>query len=334
MPVALITPEEMIRTPGPEAQILKEAGFDVRYPADTTFTRGLGTEDESIRVLGGVTALIAGGEHLTAKVLAALPELRVIARAGVGFDRVDVPAATKHKVVVTITPTANHAAVAEHTLALIFGVARSVALNDRVLRSGQWIRRTLKPVRGRTIGLVGLGRIGRSTAVRCAALGMKVVAYELYPDKEFVAKNGIELVDFDTLLKQSDFVSLHCPLSDDTRGLMNAAAFAKMKPGSVFINTARGGLVVESALIAALQSGHLGGAGLDVFEQEPTDPGNPLFKMDNVVVCPHLGGGDSQSIADMGAEAARSIVSLYQGQWPPDAAVLNGTLKQSWRWAR
>lgn len=334
MPVALITPEEMIRTPGPEAGILRDAGFEVRYPADTTFTRGLGTEEETIRVLAGISALLAGGEHLTAKVFAAVPDLRVVARAGVGFDRVDVPAATKHKVVVTITPTANHAAVAEHTLALIFGVARSVALNDRVLRSGQWIRRTLQPVRGRTIGLVGLGRIGRSTASRCAALGMKVIAHELYPDAKFVKEQGIELVDFQTLLKRSDFVSVHCPLNDETRGLMNAAAFALMKLGSIFINTARGGLVVEADLIAALQSGHLGGAGLDVFEQEPTDPGNPLFKMDNVVVCPHLGGGDVQSIADMGAEAARSIVSLHRGQWAPDAAVLNGSLKEGWRWAR
>ncbi len=285
-------------------------------------------------MFGGVNALLAGGEHLTAKVFAAVPELRVVARAGVGFDRVDVPAATKHKVVVTITPTANHAAVAEHTLALMFGVARGVALNDRVLRSGQWIRRTLKPVRGRTIGIVGLGRIGRSTAKRCVGLEMKVIAHELYPDKEFVKQHGIELVDFQTLLARSDFVSLHCPLNDETRGLMNAAAFGRMKPGSVFLNTARGGLVVEADLIAALQSGHLGGAGLDVFEQEPTDPGNPLFKMDNVVVCPHLGGGDVQSIADMGAEAARSIVSLYRGQWPPEAAVLDGSLKEGWRWQR
>jgi phosphoglycerate dehydrogenase-like enzyme len=216
----------------------------------------------------------------------------------------------------------------------MFGVARGVALNDRVLRSGQWIRRTLKPVRGRTMGIVGLGRIGRSTAKRCVGLEMKVIAHELYPDKEFVKQHGIELVDFDTLLKRSDFVSLHCPLNDETRGLMNAAAFGRMKPGSVFLNTARGGLVVEAALIAALQSGHLGGAGLDVFEQEPSDPGNPLFKMDNVVVCPHLGGGDAQSIADMGAEAARSIVSLQRGQWAPEAAVLNGTLKEGWRWER
>lgn len=333
MPVALITPEEMIRVPGPEAQILREAGFEVRYPADPTFTRGLGTEDETIRVLRGASSVIAGGEYLTPKVFAALPELRVVARAGVGYDRVDIPGATKHSVAVTITPTANHAAVAEHTLALLFGWTRSVALNDRTLRGGQWIRRTLQPVRGRTIGIIGLGRIGRSTAVRCAALGMKVIAHELFPDPQFVKTHGIELVDFQTLLKRSDFVSLHCPLTDETKGLMNAAAFALMKPGSVFINTARGGLVVEADLIAALQSGHLAGAGLDVFEKEPPDPQNPLFKMDNVVVSPHLGGGDVQSIADMGAEAAHCIVSLYRGEWP-NGAVVNSSLKEGWRWTR
>jgi D-3-phosphoglycerate dehydrogenase / 2-oxoglutarate reductase len=333
MPVALITPEEMIRNPGPEAQILREAGFEVRYPADTTFTRGLGGEDETVRTVKGVNALLAGGEWLTEKVFASVPELRVVARAGVGYDRVDIAAATRHSVPITITPTANHEAVAEHTLALLFGVTRLVALNDRTLREGKWVRRVLHPVRGRTMGLVGLGRIGRSTATRCAALGMKVIAYDVAPDRGFVSQHGIELVSLDALLKQADFVSLHCPLSDETRGLMNAAAFAKMKPGSVFINTARGGLVVESDLIAALQSGHLGGAGLDVFEKEPSDPKNPLFKMDQVVVAPHLGGGDTQSIADMGAEAARCAVALYRGQWP-DGAVVNDSLKNGWRWSR
>src|SRR5580704_8462162 len=333
LPVALITPEEMIRTPGPEAQILREAGFEVRYPADTTFTRGLGTEDETMRTIRGVNALLAGGEWLTEKVFAAVPELRVVARAGVGYDRVDVVAATRHGVAVTITPTANHAAVAEHTLALLFCVSRQIAISDRTMRAGQWIRRRLSPVRGRTIGLVGLGRIGRSTAVRCAALGMKVIAYEVKPDVTFVKEHGIDLVSFEALLKQSDFVSLHCPLTEETRGLMNAAAFAKMKPGSLFINTARGGLVVESDLIAALQSDHLGGAGLDVFEKEPPDPKNPLFQMDQVVVAPHLGGGDTQSIADMGAEAARCAVNLYRGQWR-QGAVVNDLLKSGWRWAR
>lgn len=329
----MITPEEMIRTPGPEAQILREAGFEIRYPEDSTFTRGLMGEDATIRILLDVQGLIAGGEVLTPKVLAALPNLRVVARAGVGYDRVDIPAATKNGVAVTITPTANHAAVAEHTLALLLGLTRSIVVNDRTMRSGQWLRRTLKPIRGKTIGIVGLGRIGRSTASRCAALGMKVLAHELYPDAEFVKAHGIELVDFPTLLKRSDVVSLHCPLNEMTKGLMNAAAFAQMKPGSIFINTARGGLVVEADLIAALKSGHLWGAGLDVFEQEPTDPNNPLFKMDNVIVCPHLAGGDDQSLADMGAEAARSIVTLYRGGWP-DGAVLNTELKGHWRWAR
>ncbi len=333
MPVALITPEEMIHNPGPEAQILREAGFEVRYPADTTFTRGLGTEDETIRTVRGANALLAGGEWLTEKVFAAVPELRVVARAGVGYDRVDIAAATKHGVAVTITPTANHAAVAEHTLALLFGAARLIALNDRTMRAGQWIRRALCPLRGRTIGLVGLGRIGQSTAVRCAALGMKVVACEVKPDTAFVQQHGIELVSFDALLKHADFVSLHCPLLDQTRGLMNAAAFAKMKPGSLFINTARGGLVVEADLISALQSGHLGGAGLDVFEKEPPDPKNPLFRMDQVVVTPHLGGADTQSIADMGAEAARCAVALSRGQWP-EGAVVNDSLKNGWRWSR
>jgi D-3-phosphoglycerate dehydrogenase / 2-oxoglutarate reductase len=180
---------------------------------------------------------------------------------------------------------------------------------------------------------VGLGRIGRSTAVRCLGMGMKVLATELFPDHQFVKSQGIELVDFETLLARSDFVSLHCPLSDETRGLMNAAAFSRMKPGSIFINTARGGLVVESALIAALNSGHLGGAGLDVFEQEPPDPDNPLFKMDNVVVTSHLAGGDTQSMVDMGTEAAGCVVKLYHGQWP-EGCVINPSLKEGWRWER
>ena len=335
MPVALITPEEMIHKPGPEAQ--NPARRRIRGPLSGRFDLHARIGDrrrDDPHTGRRPSAALAGGERLTAKVFASVPELRVVARAGVGFDRVDVPAATKHNVVVTITPTANHAAVAEHTLALMFAVADPWCSTTAYCGRGSGSGGTLRPLRGRTIGLIGLGRIGRSTATRCLGLGMKVLAHELFPDQKFVKEHGIELVDFRTLLSRSDYVSIHCPLNEKTKGIMNAAAFAAMKPGSVFINTARGGLVVEADLIAALQSGHLGGAGLDVFEQEPTDPKNPLFKMDNVVVCPHLGGGDTQSIADMGAEAANCVVSLYRGGWPADAAVLNGSLKEGWRWAR
>ena len=224
-----------------------------------------------------------------------------------------------------------HEAVAELMLALLLGVTKSVALNDRTLRSGVWSQKLTAPIRGRTVGLIGLGRIGKSTAVRCAALGMRVIAHEQFPDRDFVTKNNIPLVELDDLLAQSDFVSLHCPLNDATRGLCNAAFFAKMKPGSVLINTARGGLVVEDDLISALKSGHLSGAGLDVFQQEPLPPTSPLLQLDNVVLCPHLGGTDTRSSEDMGIECAHNIVKLSRNEWP-EGAVVNADLRPSWKW--
>jgi D-3-phosphoglycerate dehydrogenase/(S)-sulfolactate dehydrogenase len=315
----------------PYVDILREAGFEIRYSKEAVFTRGLGTEQETIAEYRGVAAAIAGGEHITESVLAALPELRVVARAGVGFDRVNVPACTRRGVVVTITPTANHEAVAEHTLALIFAVAKRVVANDKATRSGAWPRDLSRPIRGQTLGVMGLGRIGRSTAIRAKLLGMHVIATEMYPNESFVRANGIELVDFDTLLARSDYLTIHCPLNDHTRCMFNRAAFAKMKPGSVLVNTSRGGTVAEADLVAALRSGHLGGAALDVFEQEPTSKDNPLFAMDNVVISPHLAGTDTRSMEDMGIECARNITTLYRGGWP-EGAVVNEELRAGWKW--
>jgi D-3-phosphoglycerate dehydrogenase/(S)-sulfolactate dehydrogenase len=331
MPVALITPELMRHKPAPYVDILRAGGFEVRYSKDPFFTRGLGSEQQTIDEYRGVSAAIAGGEHITPGVLAALPELRVVARAGVGFDRVDVPACTRHGVVVTITPTANHEAVAEHALALIFAFAKRIVVGDKATRAGQWPRDLLRPIRGQTLGLLGLGRIGRSTAVRAKLLGMNVIATEKYPNESFVRANAIELVDFDTLLARSDYLSVHCPLNDETRGLLNRQAFAKMKPGSVLVNTSRGGTVVEADLVAALRSGHLGGAALDVFEQEPPARDNPLFAIDNVVLSPHIAGTDTRSMEDMGIECAQCIVKLHRGEWP-EGAVVNEELRGRWRW--
>lgn len=283
--------------------------------------------------MAAADAVLAGGEYFTPGAFARLPRLRVVARSGVGYDRVDIPAATAHGVVVTITPTANHEGVAEHALALLFAVAKSIVVNDRRQRAGEWRIMQTEPIRGKTLGLLGLGRIGRSMAVRGIALGMKVIATETYPNQDFVRQHQIELVDLDTLLARSDYLSVHCPLNDETRGIMNARAFARMKPGSIFINSARGGLQVEADLLAALHSGHLGGAGLDCFEVEPTTADNPLFQLDNVVVAPHLGGADKQSVANMALEAAQSIVDLHRGKWP-EACVINGELKGRWRWQR
>ncbi len=329
--IVLITPEVMLHRDTPYARLLTEAGFEVRYPRNPHFARGLVSEAETIDELQGVSATLAGGECYTPAVLAALPQLRVIARCGVGYDRVDIPAATQHNIAVTITPTANHEAVAEHMLVLMLGLAKRLVVHDRMVRAGGWRTQLTDPIRGRTLGLFGLGRIGRSVAVRARALGMHVIATEMLPNREFVQQHQIELVDFDSLLRRSDFLSLHSPLTPETLGLFNRETFAQMKPGSYFINTARGGLVVEEDLVAALREGHLQGAALDVFQLEPPDKNNPLFELDNVILTPHIASADTLSLENMGLEAARSIVMLKRGEWP-DGAVVNGQLQATWKW--
>ncbi len=331
MPVVLITPEALVGVPGPHVTMLEKAGFEIRYPEDKTFTRGLCGEEETVRVIRGAEALIAGGEFLTQGVINALPDLRVIARLGVGYDRVDIAAATSRSIPVTITPTANHEAVAEHAIALLMAVAKSIVFGDGQARAGLWPRFETEPIRGKTIGILGLGRIGRSTATRAAALGMQVIATELDPDTAFVRDHNIELVGFDDLVARSDYLSIHCPLNEQTENVFAKDVFARMKPGSVLINTARGKIVVEADLIEALNRGPLRGAALDVFEQEPVAADNPLLQMDNVVVTPHLAGCDKFSQRDMGIEAADCIIQLYQGRWPT-GAVVNAQLRDGWKW--
>ena len=331
MPTVLITPESLLGTRGPWVEILEEAGLTVAYPEETTFTRGLVSEAEAVRVMKPASAIIAGGEHFTPSVLAQLPNMRVIARAGVGYDRVNVPESTRRGIAVCITPTANHEGVVEQVFALIFGFAKGVVVNDARTRAGQWVGESTRPIRGKTLGLVGLGRIGRSTAIRGRAMGMRVIASDQFADLNFARQHGIEMVDFETLLAQSDYVSLHCPHNAETNRLMDARRFAQMKRGSVLINTARGGLVVEADLLTALNSGHLAGAGLDVFEQEPAKADNPLFRLPQVVVSPHLGGGDRLAQDSMGIEAAQCIAQLYRNQWPA-GAVVNEELRANWKW--
>ena len=312
-------------------EMLREAGFET-VVADHDRDDGWGTEEEIIEELREAVAVVAGGQLFTDRVLASLPRLRVLARSGVGFDRVDVAAATARGVVVTITPTANHEAVAEHALGLLLASARSIVRRDKAMRTGEWPGLPpLTEVRGKTLGIVGLGRIGRSLAVRALGMRMNVIATEPSPDRAFVDKHAIQLLDLDTLLARADFVSLNAPPNDETRGMIDATKLGKMKPGGLLINTARGGLVVEHDLVAALSSGQLGGAGLDVFEQEPIDPSNPLLQLDNVVVSPHVAGNDSLAMEDMGAEAAQCIIDLSRGKWP-EGAVINEELKGTWQW--
>jgi D-3-phosphoglycerate dehydrogenase len=327
MPNVLIGPAPLRNQPGRYRDILTAAGL---RPLDVAGNHNL-TEAELRSALPQADAMLAGGELLTAELLALAPRLRVIARTGVGYDTVDVAAATVQKIVVAITPGTNHDSVAEHTFALLLALLRRVVINDTTIRAGGWDRTTVAPVRGKTLGLVGMGRIGRAVALRAIAFGMPVIAFDTVSDAEFDARHGIQRRSLAELLAEADVVSLHVPLADSTRGMINHQTLARMKPGSYLINTARGGLVVEADLCESLRSGHLAGAGLDVLNDEPPARDNPLIRLPNVVISPHMAGVDTRSLAEMAEKAAQCVVDLYQGRWPADC-VVNGALAPGWRW--
>jgi phosphoglycerate dehydrogenase-like enzyme len=328
MPTALIGPGPLRNQPGPFRDILTAAGFRCDDPpGDHTLT-----DSELVAFLPYADAFIAGGERVSADLIALAPQLRVIARTGVGYDAVDVAAATARKIAVLITPGTNQESVAEQVFSLLLALTRNIVNLDRMIRAGVWDRTLVRPVRSKTLGLVGLGRIGRAVATRALAFGMNVVAHDpIAGDADFEARHGIRRLSFDDLLAASDVVSLHTPLTAETRGLINRSTLAKMRPGSYLINTARGGLVVEADLAESLASGHLAGAGLDVLNAEPPAPGNPLLGLQNVVLSPHMGGIDTKSMADMAELAARCVVALYKGEWPGEC-VVNKELEAGWKW--
>jgi phosphoglycerate dehydrogenase-like enzyme len=326
MPKVLITPTTLAAGEGNYQEVLRQAGFELVFPARS----GQLTEDDLLRELPGVSATVAGSEPYTRRVFQSAKALRVIARAGVGFDAVDLAAATDHGVAVTITPGMNHDAVAEQTFGMLLALAKAIVPFDRGVRAGHWPRQATLPLRGRTLGLAGLGRIGKAVAVRAASFGMHLLAHEPYPDSRFVQRYQITLVPFERLLAESDYLTLHVPLSPESQHLINRRTLALMKPTAFLINTARGGLVCEADLFEALREKRLAGAALDVFEREP--PGqSPLFGLDNVVLTPHTAGVDLQSRDDMALSAAQAIVSLSRGDWPEEK-VVNADVRAKFRW--
>jgi phosphoglycerate dehydrogenase-like enzyme len=326
MPKVLVTPATLAGLDTPYLQVLRQADFEPIFPS---VVRQL-TEDEIFQALGDLPAVIAGSEPYTRRVLEAHPRLRVIARAGVGYDAVDVKAATERGIAVCITPGTNQDSVAEHTFALVLALAKDLLNQHQGTRAGQWPRRSNQPLRGRTLGIVGLGRIGKAVAVRGVAFGMRLLAYEPYPDTAFVKHHGISLMPLEQLLRESDYVSLHTPLTEGSRYLINRRTLALMKPTAYLVNTARGGLVCEADLLEALRARQIAGAGLDVFEEEPP-PVTPLLDLDNVVLTPHTAGVDVQSRDDMALSAARAVVALSRGEWPAEQ-VVNPEVRARFRW--
>jgi D-3-phosphoglycerate dehydrogenase len=265
--------------------------------------------------------LIRSATKIDAEALAAAPQLKVVARAGIGLDNVDVPAATAKGVLVVNAPQSNIITAAEHAVALLLSVARKVPAADASMRAGQWKRSAFTGVEiaDKTVGVVGLGRIGQLFAARIAAFGTSVIAYDPYLQPARAAALGVRLVDLPTLLATADIISIHLPRTPETLGLIGAAELATVKPGVIIVNAARGGLIDEQALADALTEGRVAGAGIDVFVNEPLDADSPLRTAPNTVLTPHLGASTAEAQDKAGTAVARSVRLALRGDFVPDA---------------
>lgn len=304
------------------AEPIADEGIDVLQARhDVDVRTGLSPDELRTAIADYDALLVRSQVRVDAPLIEAGSRLVVIGRAGVGVDNVDLDAATRAGVTVVNAPTGNTIAAAEHTLALLLGLARRVAAADASVRRGEWQRAPFEgiEVRGKTLGLIGLGKIGLAIADRARGLEMTVVGHDPYVTAEQASLHGVELVDLDTLLARSDVVSVHVPLTHATKHLIGRATIAKMKPGAFVLNTARGGIVDEAALADALLSGQVGGAAIDVFEMEPPKD-SPLLAAPNTILTPHLGASTAEAQVAVAVEVAHGVLDVLDGR-PARSAV-------------
>ena len=283
--------------------------------------RRVACRDEADRIAAAreAYALVVSHAQIPEALCAAAPGLVGLVRTGIGLDTVDIPGATRQGVCVAHVPDFCYDEVADTALTLLLAVARKVCLADRHVRGGSWAPSALLPLhrlRGQTLGLVGFGHIARMVADRANAFGFRLLACDPYVDGAAMAARGVEKVTLQTLLARADVVSCHTPLTGETRGLIGRAQFAAMKAGAILINTSRGKVVDEEALIAALRSGHLAGAGLDVLWTEPPAKDHPLFQMDTVVLTPHYASTTVEALDDLAGKVSRQLIQYLRGEWP------------------
>jgi D-3-phosphoglycerate dehydrogenase len=310
--VVLVTPRSFRGAEGEAVARLEAAVAEVRY---NDLGRPL-TGPELAERLDGVAGLLAGVDEIDAGVFEAAPDLRVIARYGVGVDRVDLGAAARHGVTVTTTPGANAAAVAELTLGLMLALCRKLSRADREVRAGGWPALKGRELGSRTVGLLGLGRIGLSVATLLRSLGATVLAHDPYVHSLDAAQAGIRMVGREELLMASEILSLHTPATPETRGMVDREFLAALRDGALLVNTARGELIDEAALLWALDDGPLAGAALDALKEEPPAPGHPLVGRDDVLVTPHLGGQTAEATAAMARLAVEELLAVLDGRTP------------------
>jgi D-3-phosphoglycerate dehydrogenase / 2-oxoglutarate reductase len=303
------------------AEPLADAGIELlRAHFDVDAHDTLDRAELLARVADADALVVRSATQVDGEVLAAGRNLKVVGRAGIGLDNVDVNAATRLGVMVVNAPQSNVISAAEHTVALILAQARNIPQADAALRVGRWERTRFQGAElyGKTLGIVGLGRVGALVAQRLNAFGMRVIAYDPYVSRDRAAQMGVELASLVEVLTKADVVTVHLPKTPETTGLIGERELAAMRPGARLVNTARGGLVDETALAKAVESGHLGGAALDVFSEEPTTH-SPLFQLDRVVVTPHLGASTAEAQDKAGVAIAEQLILALTGQFVPNA---------------
>lgn len=308
----LLTTTSFQDTPGVHHDLLAAAGFEI------VRERGPLPESRMLELAGGFDAYLCGDDAMTRAVIEkSLPRLKVISKYGIGLDKIDVKAATDLKVPVLFTPGVNHTTVAEHTFALMLAAVRNLVVEANHTAAGRWTRITGNEVCGKTLAIVGFGRIGKEVAVRAHAFGLKLIGYGNYWDEDFARWYGIERVaTIDDALRRADIVSLHTKLTPATRHLINAKNIGLLKRGSVIVNCARGEILELSALVEALKSKHLLAYAADVLDQEPPPPDHPLLGLPNVIITPHIGSRTHESVQRQASCAVENLTLYLSGKKP------------------
>ena len=310
----LLTTTSFQDTPGEHHQLLEREGFEI------VRDRGPLPEARMLELVakGDFDGWLIGDDAITRAVIQkSLPRLRVISKYGIGLDKVDVKSATELKVPVTFCPGVNHTTVAEHVFGLMLAIYRDIVTECNHVKSGQWKRLTGHELLGKTIGIIGVGRIGKEVTIRARAFGMNVIGFDIYWDDKFAQANNVRrAASIEEVLMNSDVVTLHTNLTDETRHMINVKRLAMMRKGAVLINTARGELVETNDVVAALKNGQLHGYGADVLEQEPPPKDHPLFACSNAVITPHIGSRTYESVARQAKMAAENLIAVLNGKKP------------------
>ena len=308
----LITTTSFQDTPGSFHDLLASKGYEL------VRERGPLPEARMLELVGDVDGFLCGDDAITRAVLKkALPRLKVVSKYGIGLDKVDVQAATELKIPVCYTPGVNHTAVAEQTFLLLLALEKNFLYAVDATRKGEWKRKTGHEIMGKTIGIIGLGRIGKEVAIRARAFGLSILGYDIRWDDAFAAEQGVKrAASLDEVFAAADYISLHTNLTPETRDMIRATSIAKMKSGVIILNCARGEIVNKADLAAALKSRRVGGYGADVLDQEPPPPDHPLLHDPNCIITPHVASRTFESVQRQATMSVKNLIAVLDGQKP------------------